>query len=156
MVPTWEERLSLAVERWDSVHTEGKTTRLMMLRFLTRLTPTNEMERSNFFIQVTEPSQTLSDILCQLEPMAGIKARCPGDIIFRLERQVFRRLPKSGAILFSVKTRLIRLTELSAPELRKFAVEARSWPEDIARYKGMPDWGQCALQFCDSTTATLT
>lgn len=127
-----------------------------MLRFLTKLTPTSQMERSSFFIQVTEPSQTLSDILCQLEPMAGIQARSPDDIIFRLERQVFRRLPKTGAVLFSVKTRLIRLTKLSAPELRNFAVEARSWPEDTARYKGMPDWGPCALQFCDSMTARLT
>lgn len=128
----------------------------MRVRFLTRLTPANQMERSNFFIQVTEPSQTLSDIFCQLEPMKGTRARCPGDIIFRLERQVFRRLPRSGAVLFSVKTRLIRLTELSAPELRDFAAEARSWPEDIAKYKGMLDWGQCALQFCDSVTTELT
>ena len=127
-----------------------------MLRFLTKLTPTNQMERSAFFIQVTQPSQTLSDILCQLEPMVGVRARCPGDIIFRLERQVFRRLPKTGAVLFSVKTRLIRLTELSVPELRNFAVEARSWPESTARYKGIHDWGECALQFCDSMTAQLT
>jgi hypothetical protein len=126
-----------------------------MLRFLTKLTPASPMERSNFFMQVTEPTQPLSEIFCQLKPMKGIPARCPDDIIFRLERQVFRRLPKSGAVLFSVKTRLIRLIDLSAPELRDFAAEARSWPEDIAKYKGMPDWGQCALQFCDSRTAHL-
>lgn len=127
-----------------------------MLRFLTKLSPASQMERSSFFVQVTEPSQTLSEILCQLEPMAGISARCPEDITFRLERQVFRRLPKTGAVLFSVKTRLIPLTELTASELKNFAVEARSWPEHIARYKGMPEWGQCALEFCDSMTAHLT
>lgn len=127
-----------------------------MLRFLTKLSPASQMERSSFFIQVTEPGQTLSDILCQLEPMVGIRARCPDDILFRLERQVFRRLPHTGAILFSVKTRLIRLTELSAPELRNFAVEARSWPEETARYKGISEWGPCALEFCDSMTAQLT
>ena len=114
------------------------------------------MERSNFFIQVTEPSQTLSDIFCQLDPMKGTRARCPGDIIFRLERQVFRRLPRSGAVLFSVKIGLILLTDIIALDLRDFASEARSWPEDIAKYKGMLDWGQCALQFCDSITKELT
>lgn len=128
----------------------------MLLRFLTKLTPASQMERSSFFVQVTEPTQTLSEILCQLKPMTGIRARCPDDIIFRLERQVFRRLPETGAVLFSVKTRLIRLTELDAPELRNFAVEARSWPEETARYKGMSEWGPCALQFCDSMNAQLS
>lgn len=123
---------------------------LTMLRFLTRLTPDNQMERSNFFMQVTEPNQTLSNILCQLKPMNGIYARSPSDIIFRVERQTFRRLPKSGAVLFSVKTQLIRLIDLSAQELRDFAAEARSWPEDIAKYKGISDWGPCGLQYCDS------
>lgn len=155
LVPTWEERLSLAVERWGSIRHEKNYTKLMVLRFLTKLTPTNQMERSSFFVQVTEPGQTLSDILCQLEPMAGIRPRFPSDIIFRQERQVFRRLPNSGAVLFSVKTRLIQLTELTAPELRNFAVEARSWPEETARYKGISDWGPCALQFCDAMTTQL-
>ena len=127
-----------------------------MLRFLTKLSPASQMERSSFFVQVTEPGQTLSDILCQLEPMTGMRARCPDDVLFRLERQVFRRLPKTGAVLFSVKTRLIRLTELSAPELRNFAAEARSWPEETARYKGISEWGPCALGFCDSMTAQST
>lgn len=127
-----------------------------MLSFLTKLTPASQMERSSFFVQVTEPSQTLSDILCQLEPMTGIRARCPDDIIFRLERQVFRRLPKTGAVLFSVKTRLLRLRELNALELRNFAIEARSWPEETAKYKGFSEWGPCALQFCDSMNAQLT
>jgi hypothetical protein len=129
---------------------------MMMLRsFLTKLTDSSPMERSNFFMQVTQPDQPLSDIFCQLEPMTGRRPQGPGDIIFRLERQVFRRLPKSGAVLFSVKTRLVRLTELSAAELRDFAAEARSWPEDIAQYKGMAEWGPCALEFCDSMTADM-
>lgn len=127
----------------------------MILSFLTKLTPASQMERSSFFVQVTEPGQSLSDILCQLEPITGIRPRCPNDIIFRLERQVFRRLPKTGAVLFSVKTRLIQLTELDALELKSFAVEARSWPEETARYKGMSEWGPCALQFCDSMNAQL-
>lgn len=108
------------------------------------------MERSNFFVQVTEPGQSLSEILCQLESMDGRVARKPEDILFRWERQSFRRLPKTGAILFSVKTDLVQLKDMTAKELKEFAMEARSWPEEVARYKRRHEWGDCALQFCDS------
>ena len=108
------------------------------------------MERSNFFVQVTEPAQSLLEILCQLEPMDGNIARRPRDIVLRWERQKFRRLPKTGAVLFSVKTDLVGLTDMTTKELEDFATEVRSWPEEIARYKRRHEWGDCALQFCDS------
>ena len=109
------------------------------------------MERFNFFVQVTEPNQTLQDILCQLESLeANPEPTRPDDVVFRWERQVFRRLPKSGAVLFSVKTGLTKLSDMNASELRDFAIEARSWPEEVANYKLRNLWGDCALQFCDS------
>ena len=113
------------------------------------MTPTTTMERWNFFVQVTEPSQSLSDILCQLKPMDTIASK-PEDILIRWERQTFRRLPKSGAILFSVKTDLVRFIDLNAESLRDFAIETRSWPEEVANYKRRNGWGECALQYCDS------
>lgn len=109
------------------------------------------MERSNFFVQVTEPNQTLEDILCPLESLEGNpKPTRPEDVVFRWERQIFRRLPKSGAVLFSVKTGLTKLSEMNPSELRDFAKEARSWPEGVANYKRRNIWGDFALKFCDS------
>lgn len=109
------------------------------------------MERSNFFVQVTEPNQSLQDLLCQLEPLErNPEPTRPDDVIFRWERQIFQRLPKSGAVLFSVKTGLTKLSEMSSSDLRNFAIEARSWPEDVANYKRRNLWGDCALKFCDS------
>lgn len=122
----------------------------LLSRFFSRMTPTTTMERWNFFVQVTEPGQSLSDILCQLEPMDDTIASKPEDILIRWERQTFRRLPKSGAILFSVKTDLVRFIDLNAESLRDFAIETRSWPEEVANYKRRNEWGECALQYCDS------
>lgn len=109
------------------------------------------MERPNFFVQVTEPNQTLQDTLCWLDsPERNPEPTRPDDVVFRWERQVFRRLPKSGAVLFSVKTSLRKLSEMNSTELRDFAIEARSWPEDVANYKRRNIWGAFALKFCDS------
>ncbi|MCJ1461413.1 hypothetical protein MMC07_000010 [Pseudocyphellaria aurata] len=134
MVPRWQEKIGQAVER-----------------FFSRISPASPMERSNFFVQVTEPTQSLQDLLCQLEPLEGNpKPTRPDDVIFRWERQIFQRLPQSGAVLFSVKTSLTKLTEMSPSDLRDFAIEARSWPEDVANYKRRNLWGDCALNYCDS------
>lgn len=109
------------------------------------------MERSNFFVQVTEPNQNLQDILCQLESLEFNSGPSrPDDVVFRWERQIFRRLPKSGAVLFSVKTGLTKLSDMNSSELREFAMEARSWPDGVAKYKRRNIWGDCALRFCDS------
>ena len=57
-----------------------------------------------------------------------------------------RELPKTGAIVFAVKTSLKALAELTPQELISFRDEVLTWPEDVARYKGRHCWGQCALQ----------
>lgn len=75
----------------------------------------------------------------------------PWNILIRQERQVFRRLPRSGALLFSVKTYMHNLIDLSLDELRAFAAEVRKLPDDVAGYKGRHIWGDCVLKFCDAT-----
>lgn len=108
------------------------------------------MERASFFVQVNEPGQPLPDILCQLEPMGRRIADEANDIVFRWECQKFRRLPKTGAILFSVKTELVQLTDMDSKELNDFAIEAKGWPDEVATYKRRHEWGECAFRFCDT------
>jgi hypothetical protein len=108
------------------------------------------MERSAFFVQVVRPGQSLIDILCQLEAYGTVdpwmvQAR---DVLFRRERQAFRRLPKSGAVVFSVKTTITPLERLGDEDLLGFAKEVSSWPGEVAVYKGRDVWGQCAMEFC--------
>ena len=109
------------------------------------------MERSASFVQVADLQTDLAQILCKPEPLEyGSKPTRPQHILIRSERQTFRRLPKTNAILFAVKTDLRPLTELSASELTSFKQEASSWPEEVAKYKGRQCWGECAFDYCDT------
>ena len=107
------------------------------------------MERSTYFVQVADPKTDLSEILCQTDALEhDVKPATPEQIIIRSERQTFKRLPVTGAILFAVKTSLRPLIELSITELVTFRADVGSWPEEVALYKGRHCWGECALKYC--------
>ena len=107
------------------------------------------MERASYFIQVTQPRESLSSILFQPEGVVhGNPNPRPEDIIVRRERQTFTRLPKSGGIIFGVKTSLTLLVELPDDELENLVVELQSWPEDTAQYKGRPHWESVVVEVC--------
>lgn len=61
------------------------------------------------------------------------------ETFLRVERQTLRRLPRSGAVVFTIKTYLTPMREvLSNPGRRRVFVETvRGLPEESARYKGM-------------------
>ncbi|EJF63074.1 hypothetical protein DICSQDRAFT_56371, partial [Dichomitus squalens LYAD-421 SS1] len=61
----------------------------------------------------------------------------PATLRLRTERQTLRRLPRTGAIVFTIRVYQTRLDELaSEPGVPGRAASAiRSWPEDVARYK---------------------
>lgn len=130
--------------------------RLIATRFLARLTPSSAMERSNYFIEVRPPHESLLDTLHR---PSGLVEQCPDpsprDIIVRRERQTFRRLPRTSTILFGVKTILTPLDELSVQELQNLAKEIRSWPDCVGEYKGNAIWGAKALEFCRQRTQML-
>lgn len=114
------------------------------------------MERSAFFVQVANLQADLGQILCKTDALDyGTKPARPQHIIIRSERQTFRRLPRTKAILFAVKTTLKPLTELSASELRSFKHEASNWPEEVARYKGRQCWEECAFDYCDAVLSKI-
>jgi Protein of unknown function (DUF3445) len=73
------------------------------------------------------------------------------DIIIRHERQTFHRLPKTNAVVFTVKTSITPLVQFPKEELEGLAAEIRSWPEGIATYKGRSLWGRPVLGYCDGT-----
>lgn len=113
------------------------------------------MERSSIFIQVRPPGRSLAEILFIQEPKdffpGNVNNLWPRDIIIRRERQAFRRLPKTNAVVFTVKTSITPLVQLPKEELEGLAAEIRSWPEDIATYKGKGLWGRLILGYCDGT-----
>ncbi|CAD6446508.1 d17da73b-b793-4efe-a376-d11816c436f8 [Sclerotinia trifoliorum] len=116
-VPGWKEKLGKSVNR-----------------YFTHLTPRTCMERSNLFIQTTP-------ILFQDAPEPPRSPTHPltaSDIYVRRERQTFTRLPKSGAVLFTVRTYMEGLTELGFQEAESLAKQVRGWEREMGRYKG---WG---------------
>ncbi|KAG8710679.1 hypothetical protein FRC08_016845 [Ceratobasidium sp. 394] len=61
-----------------------------------------------------------------------------GRVRLRTERQSLRRLPRSGAIVFTIRTYIEPITKLAKePGVPgRLADAIRSWPPDVAEYKG--------------------
>lgn len=72
-----------------------------------------------------------SDLANSTEPVHSSVVR------MRVERQTLRRLPRTGAVIFGIRTYLTPLEDLVLePEVPgRLASAIRSWPEDVARYK---------------------
>lgn len=114
------------------------------------------MERSNYFIEVRPPHENLLETLYRPNGLVeNDMDPAPHDIIVRRERQTFRRLPRSDAIVFGVKTILTPLDELPVQEMRNLAKEVESWPDCVGEYKGKAVWGAKALQFCKERTQMI-
>lgn len=124
-----------------------------MLSYFNRLDETSQMERSSLFMQTKPDDRSLADLLF----VQGTSDFFPGNLstllpqffIVRRERQTFRRLPKSKAIVFTVKTSIQPLTDLSRTERLTLAEEIKRWPADIATYKGRDIWQTAVLGFCE-------
>ncbi|PWY90106.1 hypothetical protein BO70DRAFT_393294 [Aspergillus heteromorphus CBS 117.55] len=132
-VPLWHQQVANSVSK-----------------FLVRLTPESPMERSNYFVEVKRPDEDLFEVLYRPTSLSEDNPDpAPQDIVIRRERQTFRRLPRTGTIVFGVKTTLTTLDELPMQELQNLAKEIKSWPEYVGEYKGREVWGAKALEFCE-------
>lgn len=75
----------------------------------------------------------------------------PEYIYFRSERQSLRRLPRTGAILFTIRTYYEPVTSLAQESgvPGRMASALRSWPEDVAVYKGQARYKDVLLEYLD-------
>jgi len=75
----------------------------------------------------------------------------PSTLRFRTERQTLRRLPKSGAILFTIRTYIFPVTELGKERgiPARMASAIRSWPVDVAKYKALALYEDVLLGYLD-------
>lgn len=83
---------------------------------------------------------------------SAIPSRPTPDMIqLRTERQTLRRLPKSGAIIFTIRTYLTPIVELGKePGIPgRLASALRSWPDDVADYKGRTRYFDVLAQYMD-------
>ncbi len=88
----------------------------------------------------------------QQEPFADSLPAPPRieDIHIRYERQTLRRLPRTAAVLFLVRTYLTPVTDLCGEKDNLHALRSaiEAWPEEIAKYKGKHVWGEVFGAWC--------
>lgn len=128
-VPTWNVKLLKSVEK-----------------FFYNIKVSSPMERINFFVQTT-------DTMFQQTPFEASLPNppAPEDIRLRFERQTFRRLPRSGAVCFMVRTFLIPMTDLANEpgSLRDLILACRALPPDMAKYKARQVWIDTMETYCE-------
>ncbi|KAJ5678576.1 uncharacterized protein N7477_004209 [Penicillium maclennaniae] len=128
-----------------------------MNKFFQKLTPDKPVERNNFFIQLDDGlhwshrmgEQTGSEVASWAT--ANSKGLSVEEIHFRSERQTLRRLPRSKAIVFTIRTYFEPVTKLAQePHVPGRLAEAiRSWDETVSFYKGKSHWDKLLLPYLD-------
>lgn len=71
---------------------------------------------------------------------------------FRSERQSLRRLPRTGGVVFTIRTYFVPVTEIvKEPHVPgRLASAVRSWGDDVARYKGRERYQDVLLEYLDA------
>jgi hypothetical protein len=104
------------------------------------------MERYTYFIQT---GSTLFQP--QAFPESVVERPRVEDLHVRAERQTLRRLPRTKAIVFMIRTYMTPLTDLldEKESLESLRSAVKGWPEDFGRYKGRDVWGAVFEDWCD-------
>ena len=127
-----------------------------LTRFFRRLAPDTPVSRTNWLIQVLPPS---SDSHTNLEELAWAEGGVgpeetfrttprpappppiPERIRLRVERQTLRRLPRSGAVVFTIRVYLTPLAELGNGEAGRLAAAIRGVKEQEVVHRCVPAAG---------------
>ncbi|MBW8827141.1 MAG: DUF3445 domain-containing protein [Acidobacteria bacterium] len=110
-------------------------------RFLDRLD--RPVWRRNWFIHG-------SSELHQPEPPPLSAGTCaPEDLWLRSERQALRRLPSTGALLFTIRTQQAPLVVVPDDLVRRLAAAVRAWPPELVAYRSAATWRDVFLERYD-------
>ncbi|KAI5461867.1 hypothetical protein BGZ63DRAFT_424721 [Mariannaea sp. PMI_226] len=145
----------------DTLHIEAKVPHYQaklqksMNRFFKAMRPEKAVIRNNFFIQLDDGlhwSHRMGD-QSGTEVASWASANDVGltikDLHFRSERQSLRRLPRSGALLFTVRTYFEPVTTIAKePHVPGRLAEAiEQWDESTSVYKGKHHWAGILLPY---------
>ncbi|KAM3076651.1 hypothetical protein ACMFMG_007457 [Clarireedia jacksonii] len=123
-----------------------RTLRKRVKKGLHELSVACPLERYTYFIQI-------GSTLFQPHALAESLLERPRaeDIYVRAERQTLKRLSRSKAIVFMVRTYMTPLTDLldEKENLESLRSAVRAWPDDLGRYKGRDVWGRVFEEWCD-------
>lgn len=145
----------------SEIHTSGDVPHYReklekgMMNFFRRLKPEEPVLRNNYFIQVDDALPWSYSIGSEDSPTVSWntaeKNRAIEHHFFRTERQSLRRLPRSGAVAFTIRTYFHPITEIvKEPYVPgRLASAIRSWGDDVSRYKGKEKYEEVLLEYLD-------
>lgn len=145
----------------SAIHTSGDVPQYAeklergMMNFFRRLRCDELYCRNNYFVQVDDDlawswsigSEDSADISWN----TAEKNRAVEHHYFRSERQSLRRLPKTGAVVFTIRTYFHPITEIAQEDFvpGRLASGIRSWGPDVKKYKGYDKYGEVLLEYLD-------
>ena len=132
-----------------------------MMNFFRRIQPQSPVLRNNYFLQVDDELAWSSSIGPEdnshhnTQAVVGWATAEKNKAIshhhFRSERQSLRRLPRSGGVVFTIRTYFEPVTRIAQePGVPgRLASAVRSWGDDVSRYKGKEKYGEVLLEYLD-------
>ncbi|KAH9165438.1 hypothetical protein EDB89DRAFT_2134473 [Lactarius sanguifluus] len=160
----------------DTIHTTGNIPHYeeklqpSLTRFFRRMTPDAPVARNNWLVQVLPPSPSPSHAHAPaLEELAWAEGGAgpedtfrttprpappppmPERMRLRVERQTLRRLPRSGAVVFTIRVYLTPLEELGHGEAGRLAAALRGVKEQdvVYRHRRQFEFEDEALKWLD-------
>ena len=145
----------------SDIHTSGDVPQFReklekgMMNFFRRVKPEKMVARNNYFLQVDNDLARSWSIGSEDSPEVSWntaeKNRAIEHHYFRSERQTLRRLPRSGGVVFTIRTYFLPIIEIVQEKgvPGRLASAVRSWGEDVSRYKGKERYGDVLLEFLD-------
>ncbi|KAI2623639.1 hypothetical protein GGS21DRAFT_335374 [Xylaria nigripes] len=148
----------------SEIHTSGSVPQFKerlekgMMNLFRRLKPADIVGRFNYFFQIDDDlgwSRNIGSEDSDLPQHEGWKLaqkdRAIDDHYFRCERQTLRRLPKSGGIVFTIRTYSHPIKEISEEDYvpGRLASAVRSWGDDVSQYKGKDKYADVLLEYLD-------
>ena len=145
----------------SEIHTSGDVPQFReklekgMVNFFRRIKPEDPVLRNNYFLQVDDQlawSHSIgSEDSDEVSWGTAEKNKAIEHHFFRSERQSLRRLPRSGGVVFTIRTYFHPITEIAEEDYvpGRLASAVRSWGEDVSRYKGRERYQDVLLEYLD-------
>ena len=127
-----------------------------MMNMFRRMQPNAPVLRNNYFFQVDDDLAWSHSIGPEDSDGIGWFSAEKNKVIehhwFRSERQSLRRLPRSGGIVFTIRTYFHPIMEIAEePGVPgRLASAVRSWGDDVAKYKGREQYQDVLLEYLDA------
>lgn len=145
----------------SDIHTSGNVPHFReklergMTKFFQRLKCDEFYARNNYYIQVDESLPWSYSIGSEdgdtISWSTAEKNKAISHHWFRSERQTLRRLPKTRAICFTIRTYFHPVTEVVNEDYvpGRLASAVRSWDDWVGEYKGRDKYAQVLLEYLD-------